>query len=99
MIPRIKNISTEKVFFKEHKHKKQCTSPEIIIWWHCWARFQKKIKKIDEYSTKGGGGQRWVDFPLREKEKKCKDDQNGIIRPENRRLKFFINGGQVKFSG
>ena len=25
--------------------------------------------------------------------KECKDDQNGLIRPENRRLKFLIIGG------
>ena len=32
--------------------------------------------------------------------KKCKDDQNGPMHPENSRLKFFIiGGGQVKFSG
>ena len=29
------------------------------------ARFQKKKKKLVEFSPKGGGGQRWVDFPLR----------------------------------
>ena len=49
-----------------------------------------------EFSTKGGGGQRWVDFPLRKrrkKNKKCKDDQNGPIHPENGRLKVFIIGG------
>ena len=44
-----------------------------------------------EFSTKGGSG--WVDFPLRKKNKKCKDDQNGPFHPENSRLKFFIIGG------
>ena len=41
------------------------------------------------------GGSGWVDFPLRKKKdkKKCKDDQNGPIHPENRRLKFLIIGG------
>ena len=29
----------------------------------------------------------------KKKEKKCKDDQNGLIHPENGRLKFFIIGG------
>ena len=38
-------------------------------------------------------GSGWVDFPLRKKIKKCKDDQNGPIHPENARLKFFIIGG------
>ena len=47
-----------------------------------------------EFSTKGGGSG-WVDFPLRKNllKKKCKDDQNGSIHPENSRLKFFIIGG------
>ena len=33
------------------------------------ARFQKKKKKLVEFSTKGGGSG-WVDFPLRKKNKK-----------------------------
>ena len=46
-------------------------------------KVSKKNKKIVEFSTKGEGvGQRWVDFQLRKKFKKYKDDQNGLIRPE-----------------
>ena len=30
-------------------------------------------------------GSGWVDFPLRKKIKKCKDDQNSPIHPENTR--------------
>ena len=54
-----------------------------------------KIKKLVEFSTKGGGGgSGWVDFPLRKKnKKKCKDDKNGPFHPENWRLTFFIIGG------
>ena len=45
---------------------------------------KKNKKKLVEFSPKGGGGSGWVDFPLRKKEKKkCKDDQNGLIHPEN----------------
>ena len=31
---------------------------------------KKNIKKLVEFSTKGGGGQRWVDFPLKKEEEK-----------------------------
>ena len=53
-----------------------------------------KVWKIKNKSTKGGRGQRWVDFPLRKTKtsKKCKDDQNDLIHPENWGLKFFIIG-------
>ena len=37
-------------------------------------------------------------FPIR-KNKKCKDDQNGPIHPENSRLKFFIIGGSGQIFG
>ena len=42
-----------------------------------------------------GGGSGWVHFPLRKKtkNKKCRDDQIGPIRPANSRLTFFIIGG------
>ena len=47
-----------------------------------------KIKKIKlvEFSTKGGGGVRMGRFSTKKKKnkkKKCKDDQNGLIHPEN----------------
>ena len=45
-----------------------------------------------EFSTKGGGV-RMGRFSTKKKKKKCKDDQNGPIHPENLRLKFFIIGG------
>ena len=42
------------------------------------AWFQKKKK--NQWNFPG-----WVDFPLKKKKKKkkCKDDQNGLIHPEN----------------
>ena len=48
------------------------------------ARFQKKKGKKWNFPLRGEGGSGWVDFPLRKKkEKKSKDDQNGLIHPEN----------------
>ena len=38
-------------------------------------------------------------FSTKKKKKKCKDDQNGPIHPENSRLKFFIIGGSGKIFG
>ena len=47
-------------------------------------RLQKNKTKIVEFFTKGGGSAMGIfSTKKKRKKKKCKDDQNGLIHPEN----------------
>ena len=60
----------------------------------------KKNKKIVEFSTKRGAVRMGrFSTKKKQKQKECKDDQNGPFHPENLRLTFFIIRGSGQIFG